>query len=169
MSAAGFAGVDPARSPHLRIPLLMLPVLPVDGESLTTRRTQWLRAFARLAPGYTAKSAAAASQPVFQQYLEAESHEPDFSHVPAYDRALFFKRTLAVDTAANGYSDMRQQFSTALIVLMCMAGLILLVACSNVASLMLARSAARRKEIAVRLALGAGRLIAPFAAFSSKA
>jgi predicted permease len=158
VSAAGFAGVDPARSPHLRIPLLMLPVLPVDGESLTDRRTQWLHAFARLAPGYTAKSAAAATQPAFQQYLEAESHEPDFSRVSPYDRALFFKRTLAVDTAANGYSDMRQQFSTALIVLMCMAGLILLVACSNVASLMLARSAARRKEIAVRLALGAGRL-----------
>jgi predicted permease len=158
VSAAGFAGVDPARSPHLRIPLLMLPILPVDGESLTDRRTQWLHTFARLAPGYTAISAAAATQPVFQQYLEAESHEPDFSRVSPYDRTLFFKRTLAVETAANGYSGMRQQFSTALIVLMCMAGLILLVACSNVASLMLARSAARQKEIAVRLAIGAGRL-----------
>jgi predicted permease len=158
VSAAGFAGIDPAQSPHLRIPLLMLPVLPVDGESLTDRRTQWLHAFARLAPGYTTKSAAAASQQVFQQYLEAESHEPDFSRVPPYDRALFFKRTLSVETAATGYSGLRQQFSTALIVLMCMAGLILLVACSNVASLMLARAAARQKEIAVRLAIGAGRL-----------
>jgi predicted permease len=158
VSAAGFAGIDPAQSPHLRIPLRMLPVLPVDGESLTDRRTQWLHAFARLAPGYTTKSAAAASQPVFHQYLEEESHEPDFSRVPPYDRALFFKRTLSVETAATGYSGMRQQFSTALIVLMCMAGLILLVACSNVASLMLAKAAARQKEIAVRLAIGAGRL-----------
>ncbi len=160
VSAPGFAGVDPARSPHIRIPLLMLPVLPVDGESLTSRRTQWLHSFARLAPGFTAESARAALQPLFHQSLQAESidpQDPPFSKVSAYDSALFFKRTLAVETASTGYSDMRGQFSTALVVLMCMAGLILLVACSNVASLLVARAAARQKEIAVRLAIGAGR------------
>ena len=157
VSAAGFAGVDPAQSPHMRIPLLMLPVLPTDGEKLPDRRTQWLHAFARLSPGFTAKTASAALQPLFQQSQQAESTAPDFSKLSQYDRTLFFKRTLAVETAATGYSGMRQAFSTALIVLMCMAGLILLVACSNVASLMLARAAARQKEIAVRLAIGAGR------------
>ncbi|HUE43245.1 MAG TPA: ABC transporter permease [Candidatus Sulfotelmatobacter sp.] len=157
VSAAGFAGVDPARSPHMRIPLLMLPVLPVDGESLVDRRTQWLHAFARLAPGFTDKSARAALQPLFRQSLETESTDPQFSKISPYDRALFFKRTLAVEIASNGFSDMRGQFSTALVVLMSMAGLILLVACSNVASLMVSRAAARQKEIAVRLAIGAGR------------
>ena len=160
VSAAGFAGVDPARSPHVRIPLLMLPVLPIDGESLTSRRTQWLHSFARLAPGFTAESAQAALQPLFHESLETEStdtQDPPFSKVSPYDRALFFKRTLSVETAATGYSDMRGMFSTALIVLMCMAGLILLVACSNVASLLVSRAAARQKEIAVRLAIGAGR------------
>jgi predicted permease len=160
VSAAGFAGVDPARSPHIRIPLLMLPVLPIDGESLTSRRTQWLHSFARLAPGFTAESARAALQPLFHESLEAEStdtQDPQFSKVSPYDRTLFFKRTLSVETAATGYSDMRGMFSTALIVLMCMAGLILLVACSNVASLLVSRAAARQKEIAVRLAVGAGR------------
>jgi putative ABC transport system permease protein len=157
VSAAGFAGLDPAESPHLRIPLLMLPVLPTDGEKLPDRRTQWLHAFARLSPGFTAKTANAALQPLFQQSQQAESTEPEFSKLSPYDRAQFFKRTLTVETAATGYSGMREMFSTALIVLMCMAGLILLVACSNVASLMLARAAARQKEIAVRLAIGAGR------------
>ncbi|HEX4378893.1 MAG TPA: ABC transporter permease, partial [Candidatus Acidoferrum sp.] len=157
VSAAGFSGVDPARSPHMRIPLLMLPVLPVDGESLTDRRTQWLHAFARLTPGFTAQSAGAALQPLFHQSLETESTDPQFSKISPYDRALFFKRTLAVETAANGYSDMRGMFSTALVVLMCMAGLILLVACSNVASLLVSRAATRQKEIAVRLAIGASR------------
>jgi predicted permease len=160
VSAAGFAGVDPARSPHMRIPFLMLPVLPTDGESLTSRRTQWIHAFARLAPGFTAESARAALQPLFHQSLEAEStdtQDPQFSKVSPYDRARFFKRTLSVETASSGYSDMRGQFSTALVVLMCMAGLILLVACSNVASLLVSRAAARQKEIAVRLAIGAGR------------
>jgi putative ABC transport system permease protein len=157
VSAAGFAGVDPAQSPHMRIPLLMLPVLPVDGESLVDRRTQWLHAFARLAPGFTEQSASGALQPLFHQSLVVESNDPQFSKISPYDRTLFFKRTLSVETAATGYSATRQMFSTALIVLMCMAGLILLVACSNVASLMIARAAARQKEIAVRLAIGASR------------
>ncbi|HEY2822919.1 MAG TPA: ABC transporter permease [Candidatus Acidoferrum sp.] len=157
VSAAGFAGVDPAQSPHMRIPLLMLPVLPVDGESLIDRRTQWLHSFARLAPGFTATSASAALQPLFHQSLEVESADPQFSKLSPYDRNLFFTRTLSVETAANGYSGMRDMFSTALVVLMCMAGLILLVACSNVASLMISRATARQKEIAVRLAMGASR------------
>jgi predicted permease len=157
VSAAGFSGVDPAQSPHLRIPLLMLPVLPTDGEKLPDRRTQWLHAFARVAPGYTLKTVNAALQPLFQQSQEVESTDPEFLKLSPYDRSQFFKRTLTVETAATGYSGMREMFSTALIVLMCMAVLILLVACSNVASLMLARAAARQKEIAVRLAIGAGR------------
>jgi predicted permease len=157
VSAAGFAGVDPAQSPHLRIPLLMLPVLPVDGESLIDRQQHWLHAFARLTPGFTTKSASAALQPLFHQTLEVESSNPQIAKLSAYDRNLFMTRSLTVETAATGYSGMRQVFSTALIVLMCMAGLILLVACSNVASLMIARAAARQKEIAVRLAIGAGR------------
>jgi predicted permease len=157
VSAAGFAGVDPAQSPHMRIPLLMLPVLPADGESLIDRRTQWMHAFARLAPGFTATSAKAALQPLFHQALEVESADPQFSKLSPYDRNLFFTRTLSVETASNGYSDMREMFSTALVVLMCMAGLILLVACSNVASLMISRATARQKEIAVRLAMGASR------------
>jgi predicted permease len=157
VSAAGFSGVDPAQSPHMRIPLLMLPVLPTDGEKLPDRRTQWLHAFARVAPGYTLKTVNAALQPLFQQSQEVESTDPEFLKLSPYDRSQFFKRTLTVETAATGYSGMREMFSTALIVLMCMAVLILLVACSNVASLMLARAAARQKEIAVRLAIGAGR------------
>ncbi|MBV9887396.1 MAG: ABC transporter permease [Acidobacteria bacterium] len=157
VSAAGFAGEDPAQSPHLRIPLLMLPVLPTDGESLTDRNSHWLQAFARLSPGFTAQSAGVALQPLFHQTLETDAADPNFAKLSPYDRTLFFKRSVTVETASTGFSNMRVQFSTALVVLMCMAGLILLVACSNVASLMVARAAARQKEIAVRLAIGASR------------
>jgi predicted permease len=158
VSAAGFAGLDPSTSPHLRIPILMLPILPTDGESLVDRQAHWLHVFARLKSGYTVESTRAAVQPLFHQILEQELQEPARSQSTPYERAQFLKRTLEMETAASGYSEMRGQYSTALIVLMCMAALILLIACSNVASLLIARAAARQKEIAVRLAIGATRL-----------
>lgn len=157
VSAAGFVGLDPARSPDIRVPILMTPVMTSGRDDLGNRRSQWVQIFARLKPGYTVESARASLQPLFHQILREEAREPAISRRSQPDRDQFLHRTALVQTAATGYSALRQQYSTALSVLMCMAALILVIACSNVAGLLIARAAARRRETAVRLAIGAGR------------
>ena len=146
VSAAGFVGLDPASSPDIRVPILMTPVMTPGRDDLGNRRSQWVQIFARLKPGYTVESARASLQPLFHQILREEAEEPAISRRSQHDRNQFLSRTALVETAANGYSGLRQQYSTALTVLMCMAGLILVVACSNVASLLIARAMARQKR-----------------------
>ncbi|HSM79254.1 MAG TPA: ABC transporter permease, partial [Bryobacteraceae bacterium] len=158
VSAAGFAGLDPSRSPDVRVPILMTPVMTPGRDDLGNRRSQWVQMFARLKPGYTVASARASLQPLFHQVLREEAQQPALAKRSQHDRELFLQRTALVETAAGGYSGLRQQYSTALTVLMCMAALILMVACSNVASLLIARALARQRETAVRLAMGAGKM-----------
>jgi predicted permease len=157
VSAPGFAGLDPSASLSLWVPIQMMPLMTPSRDDLGNRRSQWIQVFARLKPGYTVESARASLQPLFHQILKQELAQPELRKSSPYDRTRFIKRRVIVQTAANGYSDLREQYAIALLVLMCMAGLMLLIACSNVANLLIARAAARQKEIAVRLSLGAGR------------
>ena len=159
VSAAGFAGLDPTASPDIRVPILMQPTLmpSMSWLKMADRRARWVQVFARLKPGYTAETAEPAMQVLFRQLRQHEMTLPAAKDWTDFSRTEFMKGQVKLTDASKGYSDLRNQFRTALIVLLGMVGLVLLIACGNVANLLIARGFMRQREIAVRLSIGASR------------
>jgi len=156
----GFDGVELGRSPKLFVPIMMEKELlvGVTDDMLKERRNRWVNAFGRLKPGISREKAKAALQPFMHSMLELEVKEKAFAHASAYDREQFLKCYIDVLPGSQGRSYTRQTLSTPLWVLMATTGLVLLIACANLANLLLVRGSGRKKEIAIRLAMGATRM-----------
>ncbi|MGH9535919.1 MAG: ABC transporter permease [Terriglobales bacterium] len=147
-----FHGLRPARRFDLWVPMLERPGLgPLgypDGDFLAAKNRIWLEVMGRLRPGATRAQAQAQLTTIFQQFLtEISTPKPKPGTLPKIE-AL---------SGIHGMNGVVQMTAQPLLLMIVLVGLILLVACANAAALLLARAASRRREISVRLALGASR------------
>jgi len=158
VSQAGFDGVQPGYSPQVRVPMAMHDELPkTPFPELQNRRRRFVQVFGRLRPGITLEKAKAGLQPLFHQILQMEVQMPAFSKATEYTKQQFLAMSMDALPAAKGRSQLRDRFSTPLLALMGIVAMVLLIACSNLANLLIARASGRQREVAIRLALGATR------------
>lgn len=153
----GFDGVELGNPAQMFVPIMMKKEMTPRSDGLKDRRRRlaWVAAYGRLKPGMSAQQAQSSLQSLLHSILEMEVQQPDFRQFTDEDRRQFLRNRIEVLPGSDNW--LRDYMRQPLWILIALTGAVLLLACANLANLMLARATVREREIAVRLAIGAAR------------
>ena len=149
----GFNGISIGDTFDVAVPICVEPILHPRNNRLTLRHAWWLATIGRLKPGWTIARANSQMLAVTPAILQ-ETIPPVYD---AEGTKKYLEYKLGAFSASTGFSELRQDSETSLWLLLGISGLVLLIACANLANLMLARTSARERQITIRRALGATR------------